>query len=71
LRERINDGHTLRSFTDFARHRVPKHDASAVRITEQVLANARQVVRKTTRVKGIDVAAGVLVEQLRQPITAS
>jgi IS5 family transposase len=27
LRERINDGHTLRSFTDFDSHRVPKHDA--------------------------------------------
>ena len=27
LRERINDGYTLRSFTDFNSHRVPKHDA--------------------------------------------
>ena len=27
LRERINDGHTLRAFTDFNSHRVPKHDA--------------------------------------------
>jgi transposase, IS5 family len=27
LRERINDGHTLRTFTDFHSHRVPKHDA--------------------------------------------
>ena len=27
LRERINDGYTLRSFTDFDSHRVPKHDA--------------------------------------------
>jgi IS5 family transposase len=27
LRERINDGHTLRTFTDFDSHRVPKHDA--------------------------------------------
>jgi hypothetical protein len=27
LRERINDGYTLRSFTDFDGHRVPQHDA--------------------------------------------
>ena len=27
LRERINDGFTLRSFTDFDSHRVPQHDA--------------------------------------------
>jgi IS5 family transposase len=27
LRERINDGYTLRTFTDFDCHRVPKHDA--------------------------------------------
>ena len=27
LRERINDGYTLRAFTDFNSHRVPKHDA--------------------------------------------
>jgi IS5 family transposase len=27
LRERINDGYTLRLFTDFDSHRVPKHDA--------------------------------------------
>src|SRR6202011_889797 len=27
LRERINDGHTLRIFTDFDSHRVLKHDA--------------------------------------------
>jgi IS5 family transposase len=38
-------------------------------ITEQVLANARQVVQKTARVKGIDVTAGAMVEQLRQQIT--
>jgi IS5 family transposase len=40
-----------------------------LRITEQVLANARQVVKKTARVKGIDVIAGAMVEQLRQQIT--
>jgi transposase, IS5 family len=27
LRERINDGYTLRGFTDFDSHPVPKHDA--------------------------------------------
>jgi len=27
LRERINDGYTLRTFTDFDSHRVPQHDA--------------------------------------------
>jgi IS5 family transposase len=180
LRERINDGHTLRTFTDFDSHRVPKHDAfkrafnrltpatmqainqavvqaavqlgledgkqlrvdttvvetnihfptdstllwdtvrtvtrlvkdlheilprgvqgftnrtrsarrrmqalermtarerhtqqeakyrELLRITEQVLANARQVVEKAARVKGIDAATGAMVEQLRQQIT--
>ena len=180
LRERINDGHTLRTFTDFDSHRVPKHDAfnrafnrltpatmqainqvvvqtaiqlgledgkqlrvdttvvetnihfptdatllwdtvrtvtrlvadlqkilprrapgftnrtrsarrrmqalermsarerhtqqepkyrELLRITEQVLANARQVIQKTARVKGLDVAAGLMVEQLRKQIT--
>lgn len=180
LRERINDGHTLRTFTDFDSHRVPKHDAfnrafnritpatmqainqvvvqaavelgledgkqlrvdttvvetnihfptdatllwdtvrtvtrlvedlheilprgvqgftnrtrsarrrmqalermtaqerhtqqepkyrELLRITQQVLASARQVVRKTARVKGIDVVAAAMVEQLRQQIT--
>jgi len=38
-------------------------------ITEQVLAEARQVVQKTARVKGIDVADGAMVEPLRQQIT--
>lgn len=180
LRERINDGHTLRTFTDFGSHRVPKHDAfnrafnrltpdtmqvinqaviqvavqlgvedgkrlrvdtsvvetdihyptdatllwdtvrtvtrlvedlgkilprgvpgfsnrtrsarrrmqalermsarerhtqqepkyrELLRITEQVLANARQVVQKAARVKGIDVVAGAKVEQICQQIT--
>jgi IS5 family transposase len=180
LRERINDGHTLRTFTDFFSHRVPKHDAfnrafnrltpatlqainqvvvqaavglgledgkqlrvdttvvetnihfptdatllwdtvrtvtrlvkdlqeilphgvpgftnrtrsarrrmqalermtaqerhsqqepkyrELLRITEQVLTNARQVVEKAALVKGLDVPAGAMVEQLRQQIT--
>jgi IS5 family transposase len=180
LRERINDGHTLRTFTDFDSHRVPKHDAfnrafnrltpatmqainqtvvqaavqlgledgkqlrvdttvvetnihfptdatllwdtvrtvtrwvedlheilprgvqgftnrtrsarrrmqalermtaqerhtqqeakyrELIRITEQVLANARQVVQKAARIKRIDVAARAMVKQLCQQIT--
>jgi IS5 family transposase len=39
-----------------------------LRITEQVLANARQVVEKTSAIPGIDVLAGAM-EQLRQQIT--
>ncbi len=181
LRERINDGYTLRSFTDFDSHRVPKHDAfnrafnrltpatmqainrtvvqaavqlgledgkqlrvdttvvesdihfptdatllwdtvrtvtrlvedlheilprgvqgftnrtrsarrrmqelermtaqerhtqqepkyrELLRITGQVLENARQVVQRAARVRGIDVVAGLKVDQLRQQIMA-
>jgi IS5 family transposase len=40
-----------------------------LRITEQVLADARQVVQKAARIKGIDLAATAMVEQLRQQIT--
>ena len=40
-----------------------------LRITEQVLADARQVVQKAARVKGIDVVAGAKVEQICQQIT--
>jgi len=176
LRERINDGYTLRTFTDFNSHRVPKHDAfnrltpatmqainqvvvqaavqlgledgkqlrvdttvvetdihfptdatllwdsvrtvtrliedlheilphgvqgftnrtrsarrrmqalermtaqerhtqqepkyrELLRITEQVIANARQVVQNAARIKRIDVAAGAMVKQLCQQIT--
>jgi IS5 family transposase len=39
-------------------------------ITGQVLENARQVVKKATRVKGIDVMQQAIVDQLRQEITA-
>jgi len=39
-----------------------------LRITEQVLANARQVIKKT-KSKGIDVAAAAMVKQLCQQIT--
>ena len=40
-----------------------------LRITEQVLANARQVVENSSAIQGIDVMAGAMVEQLRQQIT--
>ena len=40
-----------------------------LRITEPVLANARQVVEKTSAIPGIDVLAGAMVEQLRPQIT--
>jgi transposase, IS5 family len=41
-----------------------------LRITEQVLENARQVVNNASRVKGIDVAGQAIVDQLRKQITA-
>lgn len=47
LRERINDGYTLRSFTDFDSHRVPKHDAfnrAFHRLTPQTLETINQAV---------------------------
>jgi transposase, IS5 family len=47
LRERINDGYTLRAFTDFNSHRVPKHDAfNRVfnRLTPATLQAINQVV---------------------------
>src|SRR5437879_4545464 len=47
LRERINDGFTLRSFTDFESHPVPKHDAfnrAFNRLTPQTLRDINQLV---------------------------
>jgi IS5 family transposase len=41
-----------------------------LRITGQVLESARQVVKKTAKVKGVDVLSGVAVDQLRQQIAA-
>ena len=41
-----------------------------LRITGQVLENARQVVKKTAKVKGVDVLSGVAIDQLRQQIAA-
>jgi len=47
LRERINDGYTLRSFTQFDSHAVPKHDAfnrAINRLTPATLAAINQLV---------------------------
>src|SRR5882672_8913069 len=47
LRERINDGFTLRSFTEFDSHAVPKHDAfnrAFNRITPETLRDINQLV---------------------------
>jgi len=41
-----------------------------LRITGQVLENARQVVKKAAKVKGVDVAGQVAIDQLRQQIAA-
>jgi transposase, IS5 family len=41
-----------------------------LRITEQVLASARQVVKKAAKVKGVDVAGRLAIDQLGQQITA-
>jgi IS5 family transposase len=41
-----------------------------LRITERVLESARQVVKKTAQVKGVDVVSHVMIDQLRQQITA-
>jgi IS5 family transposase len=42
LRERINDGYTLRGFTDFDSHRVPKHDAFNRAFTRRLSARIRK-----------------------------
>ena len=41
-----------------------------LRITGQVIENARQVVQKTAKVKGVDVLGRVMIDQLCQQITA-
>jgi IS5 family transposase len=40
-----------------------------IRITEQVLEGARQIVKKTAKVKGVDVVGRVVIDQLRERIT--
>src|SRR5260370_9730155 len=47
LQERINDGFTLRSFTAFASHRVPKHEAfnpAFNRLTPETLRDITQLL---------------------------
>ena len=39
-----------------------------LRITQQVLESARQVVKKTAKIKGVDVAGHLAIDQLRQQI---
>ena len=62
----------LERMTAQERHtqQVPKY-RELLRLTEQVLRNARDVVAQTARVQGIEVVAGARVEQLRQQITES
>jgi IS5 family transposase len=57
LRERINDGHTLRTFTDFDSHRVPKHDAfnrAFNRLTPATMQAINQVVVQTAIQLGLE-----------------
>jgi IS5 family transposase len=57
LRERINDGYTLRGFTDFDSHRVPKHDAfnrAFNRLTPQTLQDINQAVVQAAVALGLE-----------------
>jgi transposase, IS5 family len=57
LRERINDGHTLRIFTDFDSHRVPKHDAfnrAFNRLTPATMQAINQAVVQTAVQLGLE-----------------
>jgi transposase, IS5 family len=57
LRERINDGYTLRTFTDFDSHRVPKHDAfnrAFNRLTPATLQAINQAVVQTAVQLGLE-----------------
>jgi IS5 family transposase len=47
---------------------VPKY-RELLRITGQVLESAHQVVKKTAKVKGVDVVGHLAIDQLRQQIT--
>jgi IS5 family transposase len=49
-------------------NRDPQPDV--VLVTEQVLESARQVVRKTAKIKGVDVASSLGIDPLRQQIRA-
>jgi len=57
LRERINDGYTLRTFTNFDSHRVPKHDAfnrAFNRITPATIDAVNQAVVKAAVELGLE-----------------
>ena len=57
LRERINDGYTLRGFTDFDSHRVPKHDAfnrAFHRLTPKTLEAVNQAVIQAAIELGVE-----------------
>jgi len=57
LRERINDGLTLRTFTDFDCHRVPKHDAfnrAFNRLTPATMQAINQAVVQTAVQLGLE-----------------
>ncbi len=53
LRERINDGYTLRGFTAFDSHRVPKHDAFH-RLTPATLQAINQAVVQSAVQLGLE-----------------
>src|SRR5712691_2152732 len=57
LRERINDGYTLRGFTDFDSHRVPQHDAfnrAFNRLTPKTLEAVNQAVIQAAIELGVE-----------------
>jgi IS5 family transposase len=57
LQERINDGYTLRSFTEFDSHPVPKHDAfnrAFNRLTPETLRDINQLVVQAAVQMGLE-----------------
>ena len=59
----------LERMTAPERHTPPKPQyRELLRIPEQVLESARQIVQKTSRVKGLDVAGSLVIDQLRRQI---
>ena len=57
------------SATQRQTQQVPKY-RELLRITEQVLDNARQVVKKTAKIKGMDVIRRAVIDQLCRQITS-
>jgi IS5 family transposase len=58
------------SATERHTQQVPQY-RELLRITQQVLESARQVVTKTARIKGVDVISRVAIDQLCQQITTT